>query len=75
MEAGITLLVIVAVVSGIAFGIYIGKTMLKQTETQGVIYVYASKTNEQPSLLLEYAVPIDDIMARKRVLFDVKIVR
>lgn len=75
MEAGITLLVIVAVIVGIAFGMYIEKTKLNKAETQGVIYVYTRNPNERPSLLLEYAVPIDDIMARKQVIFNVELIR
>ena len=75
MELGIVLLVIIAVVIGIVFGMYIEKTKNNKDETQGIIYACYYEPGSSPSLLLEYSVPIDDIASRKRVIFDVTVIR
>ena len=76
MEAGfVALIAIVSLIVGSAVGILIVKLFKRPEETQGTVYAYYSDQVEQPSLLLEYNVPISDITSRKRVLFDVVIVR
>ena len=75
MEAGfiiLTALTILALVIVFVLGIIKNKN---PNETQGVIYAYYSEQNIEPSLLLEYSVPINDIASRKRVTFDVKVIR
>lgn len=75
MEAGIITIVLFVLTGGIVIGLLIGRSIANKAETQGTIYVYRNEPDEQPSLLLEYGVPIDDIISRKRVLFDVNVVR
>lgn len=75
MELGITLLMIVAIGLGIVIGMYIEKTKIKKVETQGIIYVYCGVEDQQPSLLLEATTSMNDIATRKRVLFDVTVIR
>ena len=75
MEAGIIAVLFFVFVLGIAIGFVIEKSKSAKTDTQGIIYVYCRDAESSPSLLLEYGVPIDDIMSRKRVVFEVKVVR
>lgn len=74
METGFIILVIVAMIVGVAIGFIIGKSRRKADDTQGVIYAYYDDQSDEPLLLLEYSVPIDDIASRKRVTFDVTII-
>lgn len=75
MEAGfVILIVITALILGIVAGIMITRAK-NPDETQGVIYAYYRENENKPSLLLEYSVPIDDIASRKRVVFDVTVIR
>ena len=75
METGFIILAIVGMVIGVVVGLVIGKVGQKPNRTQGVIYAYYDDDNNKPSLLLEYSVPIDDIASRKRVSFDVAVIR
>lgn len=78
MEAGFVALlvsVIIAALVGIVIGVSIEKRKSQKVETQGDIYVYYSESGEGPSLLLDYSVPINDIASRKRVLFDVVVIK
>lgn len=75
MEAGFVVLVIVLLCVGIIIGIAIERSKTKKVETQGVIYAYFPEPGSAPALLLEYSVSIDDIASRKRVLFDVTVVK
>lgn len=71
METGFIML-LVGLVAGILVGYLINK---RSNKTQGVIYAYCGERDRDPSLLLEYSVPIEDITLRKRVLFDVVVVK
>ena len=75
METGFIVLAVVGMLVGIVVGLVIGKIGQKPNRTQGVIYAYYDDDNDKPSLLLEYCVPIDDIASRKRVIFDVTVIR
>lgn len=75
MELGIISLLLIAGVIGVIAGMRIERSKTRKVETQGVIYVYCGDHENKPSLLLEYAVPIDDIISRNRVIFDVNIVK
>lgn len=76
MESGfVALIAIAALIVGTAVGILIAKLFKRPEETQGTVYAYYSDQADQPSLLLEYNVPISDIASRKRVLFDIVLVR
>lgn len=73
MEAGLMTLLIVVV--SITIGFIVVRYGRKKSITQGKIYVYYDKNRSKPSLLLEYGVPIDDIVSRKKVTFDVAVIR
>lgn len=79
MEAGFIALVIVmiglGIVAGIVLGFYLGRSIKKSRGTQGTIYAYYDSTNADPSLLLEYSVPINDIASRKQVTFNVQVIK
>ena len=75
MEAGIIAIIFCVLTAGIIVGMFIGRSITNEAESQGIIYVYCDGQGDNPSLLLEYAVPIDDIISRKRVIFDVNVIR
>ena len=76
METGfVVLLVVLSIVVGAVFGVLIEKSRKRPYKTQGTIYAYYDDDNSNPSLLLEYGVPIDDIASRKQVVFDVSVIR
>ena len=76
METGfVVLLVVLSIVVGAVFGVLIEKSRKRLYKTQGTIYAYYDDDNSNPSLLLEYGVPIDDIASRKQVVFDVSVIR
>ena len=79
MEAGFIAFTMFAMIIGILLGVLIRalieRKRSKKVETQGDIYVYYGESGDGPSLLLDYSVPIDDIASRKRVLFNVIVIR
>ena len=76
METGFAVLfVLIGIVAGIIIGIFIAKLRNNPEGTQGTIYAYFNDPESNPSLLLEYSVPIDDIASRKQVTFDVMVIR
>lgn len=75
MESGFVILIAtVALILGIVAGVMISR-IKNHDNTQGIIYAYCGDQDTSPSLLLEYSVPIEDITLRKRVLFDVVVVK
>ena len=74
METGYIILTIVGLVLGVLIGWIIGRSGQKSDSTQGTIYAYFGGGRDNPSLLLEYSVPIEDIASRKRVSFDVAVI-
>ena len=74
MEAGYIILAIVTGIIGVLIGVNIERRNARTLETQGTIYAYYGDADNDPSLLLEYNVPISDIASRKRVLFDVSVI-
>lgn len=76
METGfVVLLVILSIIVGAIIGVLIERHRKKMHKSQGTIYAYYDDDNSNPSLLLEYGVPIDDIASRKQVVFDVSVIR
>ena len=76
METGfVVLLVILSIVVGAVIGVLIERHRKKLYKSQGTIYAYYDGDNSNPSLLLEYGVPIDDIASRKQVVFNVSVIR
>ena len=76
METGfVVLLVILSIVVGAVIGVFIHRHRKKLYKPQGTIYAYYDDDNSNPSLLLEYGVPIDDIASRKQVVFNVSVIR
>lgn len=75
MEAGFIVLAIVMLVIGVAIGLFVGVIRNRSIKTKGFIYVCYSSENDNPSLLLEPDVPIDDFASQKQVSFDVLVIR
>ena len=76
METGfVVLLVILSILVGSIIGVFIERHRKKLYKSQGTIYAYYDDDNSNPSLLLEYSVPIDDIASRKQVVFNVSVIR
>lgn len=75
MEAGFIVLAIVTLIVGIAIGLLVGVARNRMNKTKGVIYVCYSSESDNPSLLLEPDVPIDDFASQKRVSFDIMVLR
>ena len=75
MELGIMLIMLLVLVSGFLIGVIVERFRSGKGETQGVVYVYCGESENKPSLLLEYYVPIEDITSRKQVVFDVDVIR
>ena len=71
----VVLLVILSIVVGAVIGVLIERYRKKLYKSQGTIYAYYDDDNSNPSLLLEYGVPIDDIASRKQVVFNVSVIR
>lgn len=74
METGYIILAIITAVIGVLFGMRVERSKSNSSETQGTIYAYYGDSDSNPSLLLEYNVPISDIASRKRVLFNVVVI-
>lgn len=71
----VVLFVILSIVVGAVIGILIERHRKKLYKSQGTIYAYYDGNSSNPSLLLEYGVPIDDIASRKQVVFNVSVIR
>lgn len=79
MELGLTELIaigltIIIVVSMLIIGL-VCRLKQRGPKTQGVVYVYYYDNNDKPSLFLEADVPVEEIVRRKRVTFDVIVTR
>ena len=75
MEAGFIAIVAVVATIGIVCGVFIERFRKKPDNTQGTIYIYCDKSESKPSLLLDYDVPINDMASRKRVVFNVVVIK
>ena len=76
MKTGfVVLIAILSIVVGAVIGILIERHRKKLYKPQGTIYAYYDDDNSNPSLLLEYGVPIDDIASRKQAVFNVSVIR
>lgn len=72
METGFVVLLLLVV---LAIGVCTWRARKKSDRVQGVIYVYYNGQENDPSLLLEYSVPITDIVSRRQVTFDVNVIQ
>lgn len=76
MESGFVVMIAVFTMAiGILMGMVIKRRSPTKETTQGVIYAYYHVGEDKPSLLLEGSVPVEEIVSRKRVLFDVAVVK
>jgi hypothetical protein len=76
MEMGfVALAVVVSAILGIVVGIIIGKRTMIRKSSQGIIYVGIGDQEYAPSLFLSATVPIEDIAACDRAVFDVRVLR
>lgn len=75
MEAGFILAIAIVLVIGVIVGMLIAGKRKKNEESQGVLFVDCSDREYEPSLYLNATVPIDDIVSRKQVTFDVNIIK
>jgi hypothetical protein len=75
MEAGfITLIAILAFAVGVTVGIFITRVERSQSDSQGVLYVNCDAPEGQ-GLFLVQEVATTDIASRKRVMFDVHVIK
>ena len=76
METGfVVLIAMLSIAVGAVIGALIERHRKRLYKSQGTIYAYYDDNNSNPSLLLEYGVPIDDIASRKQVIFNVSVIR
>lgn len=76
MEAGfVVLIALFTMAFGIVVGVIIKTFIPTNKATQGTVYAYYGEFDNTPSLLLEGNVPVDEIASRKRVTFDVVVVK
>ena len=80
MEAGFVLLIaIAALILGIAVGILIGKREVERRYstdtryTQGTLNIDCSDPEFKPNIFLGLSMPVDNLITRKYVSLDVKI--
>ena len=76
MDWGFTLL-FVALVVGIISGVFIEKTCYKIDrikESQGVLNVNCIDPEDGPYLFLELTVPVEDVIGKKSVTFEVNVI-
>ncbi len=79
MEAGFIALLIVMAVVGVVVGFFIGKTQAERRYrrdtdyTQGTLNVDCSDPEFDPGLFLGLAVPVSEVIHRKYVKLDVKL--
>lgn len=76
MEAGIVIMAIVLIVAaaGLYFAVKSGGKK-KQKELHGMLNVVYDEFNENPQLMLALYDPVEDIVGRKQVLFEVNVIR
>ena len=76
MESGfVALIAIVAIVLGIVLGVVIERLRKRHTNSQGILFVDCSDPQYEPSLFLNATVPIEEIVVRKQVVFNVNVLR
>ena len=75
MEAGFVALVILTAIVCIAVGIHIGKKQTVRRDVMGVLNVDCGDPEGNPYLFLQLEVPIEDVVNRKQVAFNVHVLR
>ena len=71
METGLIALVVIVCIISIMAGIRIEKERNSRQASQGLLNVDYSDPEDGPYLFLELKVPIEDVVNRERVIFDV----
>lgn len=78
MESGFIVLLIMVAVVGIVIGVITERIrgQVKESElSHGVLNVDYSEPENGPYLFLQLVVPIEDVIGRKHVTFDVNVLR
>lgn len=78
MESGFIVLLVMVAVVGIVIGVTTERIrgQAKESElSQGVLNVDYSEPENGPYLFLQLVVPIEDVIGRKHVTFDVNVLR
>lgn len=80
MEAGLILLMVLALVVAIAIGTIIGHLLTKRRYeqdtryTQGTLNVDCGDPEFEPGLFLALSIPVKDVISRKYVNLDVNVI-
>ena len=75
METGFIALIVLTAIICTAVGVLIGRSTTKPRGPQGIINVDCDDQGKGPELFLALTVPIADVVSRKRVIFDVNVIR
>ena len=75
MEAGLIALIVLAAIICLLLGVNIVRTKTKPNGVQGTLNVDCRDSENGPCLFLALDVPIEEITAKKQVLFDVRIIK
>ena len=75
MEIALVFVAIACGIIGLTVGLVIGRNRKAKDETRGILHVDSSESANSPGLYLTLTVPIDDVVSRKHVLFDVNVIQ
>ena len=75
MDAGfIALGVMLSLLVGVAIGWFVGRRKTNSSGSQGILNVDCDDS-ESPNFFVAFTVPVQDVISRKTVMFEVNILR
>ena len=75
MEAGFITMAIALAICALIIVYLLSDKIRKKEVTQGMLNIVYEENNRNPQLVLALYDPVEDVTARKTVLFDVNIIR
>lgn len=75
MEAGLIALIVLAAIGCLLLGVNIIKMKSKDVSIQGTLNVDCRDSENGPCLFLALDVPVEEVASKKKVLFDVRIIK
>lgn len=75
MEAGFVILLLVVACVFTVVGMYIERLRFDRQDIQGDLNVYCDDPHCEPGLFLGLTVPINDVVSRKHVIFNVNVIQ
>jgi hypothetical protein len=75
MEAGFVVIILLTAIIFTMVGMYIGKRKASRQNVQGILNVDCRDPESSPYLFLQLEVPVEDVIGKQQIVFDVHTIR